>query len=105
VGASASPSRGMRAAGRYGRSSAANRTLLTQVSMHANRSTLCQVEGSMLSALFSGRWSHERDEAGRLFLDWHPKLGAKLVDWLRERRMIEDGEAMPPPDIPAELAR
>eukprot|EP00957_Ditylum_brightwellii_P165261 12582443-Ditylum_brightwellii.AAC.1 len=37
----------------------------------ANRSILTQQEGSMLEALFSGRWEKrlQRDECGHIFLD------------------------------------
>ena len=39
------------------------------------RSTLCQVKGSLLASMFSGRWedSLSRDENGRILFDWNPK--------------------------------
>ena len=38
------------------------------------RSTLCQVEGSLLASMFSGRWedSLERDQDGAIFFDFNP---------------------------------
>ena len=40
--------------------------------------TLCQVEGSLLSSQFSGRWekSVKRTEDGSVFLDYDPDLFA-----------------------------
>ena len=40
-----------------------------------NRSTLCQVEGSLLASMFSGRWedSVQRDQDGAVFLDFNPQ--------------------------------
>ena len=38
------------------------------------RSTLCQVEGSLLTTMFSGRWEDnlKRDENGAIFFDFNP---------------------------------
>lgn len=57
------------------------------------RSTLCQVEGSMLAAMFSGRWEDrlERDEKGNIFLDFNPNLFIPIVNYLRDMR-IENPE-------------
>ena len=39
------------------------------------RSTLCQVEGSLLASMFSGRWEDglERDQDGAVFFDFSPQ--------------------------------
>ena len=52
-------------------------------------STLCQVEGSMLAAMFSGRWKNniEQDEDGHVFLDYNPKLFALVLDYLRAKKL------------------
>jgi hypothetical protein len=49
------------------------------------RRTLTQVEGSMLSSKFSGRWddSIEKDAEGRFFLDQDMELFRPLVNYLR----------------------
>jgi len=38
------------------------------------RSTLCVMEGTMLEAMFSGRWdgNHSKDQQGNIFLDFTP---------------------------------
>lgn len=46
-------------------------------------------DGSFLHTMFSGRWDHssERDSHGRLFLDFTPKLFAKVISFLRTLRI------------------
>ncbi|CAJ1454610.1 unnamed protein product [Effrenium voratum] len=54
------------------------------------RSTLQQVEGSVLATLASGRWesrSGSRDGDGRVFLDCNPASFQEILDFLRERRV------------------
>jgi hypothetical protein len=57
--------------------------------MATKRSTLCQIEGSLLAAMFSGRWEHnvERDADGHVFLDFNPKLFAFVLDYLRAKKI------------------
>jgi len=52
----------------------------------AKRSTLTQLNGTRLEALFSGRWEKEllRDSQGRIFLDVNPKCFQSIVDYLTE---------------------
>lgn len=56
--------------------------------MATKRSTLCQIEGSPLAAMMSGRWEGriEHDEDGHIFLDYNPKLFASVLDYLRAKR-------------------
>ena len=55
--------------------------------MTTKRSTLCQVEGSLLASMFSGRWedSLARDEDGRIFFDFNPQYFVYILDYLRAR--------------------
>lgn len=51
-----------------------------------SRGTLTQVEGSMLDALFSGRWRLESlDQQGKIYIDHPMILFEPLVDYLRSR--------------------
>jgi len=52
----------------------------------AKRSTLIQLEGTRLEALFSGRWDKklQGDSHGRIFLDVNPKCFQAIVDYLTE---------------------
>ena len=53
------------------------------------RSTLCQVEGSLLAAMFSGRWEDpvERDQDGVVFLDFNPEYFSWILDYLRAKKI------------------
>ena len=66
--------------------------------MTTTRSTLCQVEGSLLSSMFSGRWdnSMSRDKDGRIFLDFNPTYFGYILDYLRAKKI-------PTADKPATL--
>ena len=57
--------------------------------MATKRSILCQIEGSLLAAMFSGRWEDnvERDEDGHAFLDYNPELFASVLDYLRAKKI------------------
>ena len=57
--------------------------------MATKMSTLCQIEGSLLAIMFSGRWedSVERDEDGHIFLDYNPELFACVLDYLRAKKI------------------
>ena len=64
------------------------------------RSTLCQVEGSLLTVMFSDRWEQtlERDQDGVVFLDFNPQYFALILDYLRARKIAT-------PDYPARLPK
>merc|ERR1719313_26263 len=50
----------------------------------------------------SGRWSDplERDEEGRLFIDFSPDLFMPLVDFLRQKSIEDPSEPVKPPELP-----
>jgi len=62
----------------------------------AKRFTLTQLEGTRLSALFSGRWDKklQRDSHGRIFLDVNPICFQAVVDYLNEL-LISSEENLP----------
>jgi len=62
----------------------------------AKRSTLIQLDGTRLEALFSGRWDKklQRDSHGRIFLDVNPKCFQAVVDYLNEL-LISSEENLP----------
>eukprot|EP00812_Abedinium_dasypus_P003441 NODE_1424_length_1145_cov_274.667890.p1 GENE.NODE_1424_length_1145_cov_274.667890~~NODE_1424_length_1145_cov_274.667890.p1 ORF type:complete len:343 (-),score=85.48 NODE_1424_length_1145_cov_274.667890:103-1032(-) len=55
----------------------------------ARRSTLCQVEGSMLASMFSGRWDQSLayDENGAAFVDASPRVFEAVLAHLRALRL------------------
>ena len=65
------------------------------------RSTLCQVENSLLATMFSGRWeeSLERDQDGAVFLDFNPQYFVLILDYLREKRIAQSGKPIPLPKV------
>ena len=66
------------------------------------RSTLCQVEGSLLASMFSGRWEDniKRDKDGAVFFDFNPQHFILILDYLRVKK-IETSENPPPlPKVP-----
>lgn len=54
------------------------------VSYNYRRSILTSVEGSMLEAVFSGRWEATlpRDNQGRIFIDENPVIFGEVVRYL-----------------------
>jgi len=48
------------------------------------RSVLCQVEGSMLAAMFSGRYENnfDHDKDGNVYIGYPPSVMIPLMDWL-----------------------
>eukprot|EP00933_Yihiella_yeosuensis_P078391 TRINITY_DN8981_c0_g2_i1.p1 TRINITY_DN8981_c0_g2~~TRINITY_DN8981_c0_g2_i1.p1 ORF type:complete len:431 (+),score=84.69 TRINITY_DN8981_c0_g2_i1:126-1418(+) len=68
------------------------------------KSTLCQIEGSVLSEMFSDDFIMEipRDEEGRFFLDFNRECFGYVVEYLRNRRLKADA---PLPTIPTSQAR
>ena len=63
------------------------------------RSTLCQVEGSLLATMFNGRWedSVKRDKDGVVFFDFNPEYFGWILDYLRAKKISS-------PEDPAVLA-
>eukprot|EP00812_Abedinium_dasypus_P002906 NODE_1355_length_1167_cov_304.282374.p1 GENE.NODE_1355_length_1167_cov_304.282374~~NODE_1355_length_1167_cov_304.282374.p1 ORF type:complete len:349 (-),score=76.71 NODE_1355_length_1167_cov_304.282374:104-1054(-) len=73
----------------------------------ARRSTLCQVEGSMLASMFSGRWDHSLayDENGAAFVDASPRVFEAVLAHLRALRLDPRSEAPEvAPSLQAEVA-
>ena len=64
------------------------------------RSTLCQVEGSLLSTMFSGRWEDglKRDQDGAVFFDFNPEYFNYILKYLRTKKIVT-------PKKPAELPK
>ena len=69
-----------------------------------NRSTLCQVEGSLLASMFSGRWedSVQRDQDGAVFLDVNPQHFTVILDYLRVRKIASPENPAPLPKVPVD---
>ena len=65
------------------------------------RSTLCQVENSLLATMFSGRWeeSLERDQDGAVFLDFNPQYFVLILDYLREKKIAQPEKPIPLPKV------
>ena len=66
------------------------------------RSTLCQVEGSLLAAMFSGRWESklQRDQDGVVFFDFNPHYFGYVMDYLRAKRIATLENPAPLPKVP-----
>ncbi len=66
------------------------------------RSTLCQVEGSLLATMFSGRWEDavKRDEDGAVFFDFNPQYFSYILDYLRAKRIATPEDPAPLPKVP-----
>ena len=66
------------------------------------RSTLCQVEGSLLAAMFSGRWESKlkRDQDGVVFFDFNPHYFGYVMDYLRAKRIATQENPAPLPKVP-----
>ena len=66
------------------------------------RLTLCQVEGSLLASMFSGRWENKlsRDEDGRVFFYFNPQYFLLILDFLRARKMASSENPAPLPKVP-----
>ena len=65
------------------------------------RSTLCQVEGSLLASMFSGRWedSLERDQDGAIFFDFNPQYFVVILDYLRAKKIATPENPAPLPKV------
>jgi hypothetical protein len=71
------------------------------------RSTLCQVEGSLLASMFSGRWedSLERDKDGAIFFDFNPQYFLVILDYLRAKKIATPEIPAPLPNVPDDQAK
>mmetsp|Transcript_2677 Transcript_2677/g.4141 ORF Transcript_2677/g.4141 Transcript_2677/m.4141 type:complete len:596 (+) Transcript_2677:98-1885(+) len=67
----------------------------------AKRSTLTQLKGSRLEALFSGRWDKklQKDSTGRIFLDVSPVGFQAIVDYLNEMTISSEDNPPNPPSV------
>ncbi len=65
------------------------------------RSTLCQVEGSLLASMFSGRWedSLKRDKDGAIFFDFSPQHFVLILDYLRQKKIASPENPAPLPKV------
>ncbi|CAB4017879.1 Chaperone dnaK2 [Paramuricea clavata] len=70
--------------------------------MACNRSTLCQVEGSFLASMFSGRWENQqkKDKDGNVFLNFDPGYFKLILKFLRSKE-LSIPEYPPPVPVPA----
>ena len=68
------------------------------------RSTLCQVEDSLLTAMFSGRWEDniKRDKDGAVFFDFNPQYFILILDYLRAKKIATPQNLPPLPSVPAD---
>jgi hypothetical protein len=71
------------------------------------RSTLCQVEGSLLASMFSGRWedSLERDQDGAIFFDFNPQYFVVILDYLRAKKIATPENPAPLPNVAEDQAK
>ena len=66
------------------------------------RSTLCQVEDSLLATMFSGRWEDniKRDQDGAVFFDFNPQYFILILDYLRAKNIATPKNPPPLPKVP-----
>ena len=71
------------------------------------RSTLCQVEGSLFATMFSGRWedSVKRDQDGAVYLDFNPLYFAVILDYLRAKKFTTSENPATVPNIPEDQVK
>ena len=71
------------------------------------RSTLCQIEGSLLASMFSGREEKSlgRDENGRIFFDFNPQYFIFILDYLRAKKISTPENPAPLPKVPEEQVK
>ena len=64
------------------------------------RSTLCQVEGSFLASMFSGRWENKlsRDKDGCIFFDFNPQHFLLILEFLRVKKFASPEKPKVPED-------
>jgi len=70
--------------------------------MVMKRSVLCQVEGSMLAAMFSGRYENnlDYDRDGNVYVGYPPSVMVPLMDWLTACQDAPTEAQCPHVDIP-----
>jgi hypothetical protein len=70
------------------------------------RSTLCQVEDSLLASMFSGRWddSLERDKDGAIFFDFNSQYFLVILDYLRAKKIATPENPAPLPKVAEDQA-
>ena len=70
-------------------------------------STLCQVEGSLLASMFSGRWedSLERDKDGAIFFDFNPQYFLVILEYLRAKKIATPENPAPLPKVAEDQAK
>ena len=70
--------------------------------LSTTRSTLCQVEGSFLALMFSGRWdsTHNRGNDGAVFLDYNPEFFVPILNYLRAKKISTTENPALPPKLP-----
>ena len=66
------------------------------------RSTLCQVEDSLLATMFSDRWEDniKRDKDGAVFFDFNPQHFILILDYLRVKKIATPQNPPPLPKVP-----
>ncbi len=71
------------------------------------RSTLCQVEGSLLATMFSGRWEDgvKRDKDGAVFFDFNPKHFGYILEYLRTKKIATPEDPAELPKVPRDEAK
>jgi hypothetical protein len=73
----------------------------------STRSTLCQVEGSLLAIMFSGRWERglKRDEDGAVFFDVNPQYFGYILDYLRMKKIASPENPTELPKVPRDQVK
>ena len=71
------------------------------------RSTLCQVEGSLLATMFTGRWEDgvKRDKDGAVFFDFNPKHFGYILEYLRTKKIATPEDPVELPKVPRDEAK
>ena len=71
------------------------------------RSTLCQVEGSLLATMFSGRWEDavKRDQDGAVFFDFNPQYFSYILEYLRTKKIATPEKPAELPKVPRDEAK
>jgi len=66
------------------------------------RSVLCQIEGSMLAAMFSGRYEDnlDYDRDGNVYVGYPPSVMVPLMDWLTGRQDVPADAEFPDVKVP-----